>query len=101
MPLRTVLFLLSASALSLVAQREGYVLESLGVDGNHEIPSEKIIAASGLKIGQRLDKEAFEAARDRLNATGAFDLVTYGYSFSDSHYGLVFHIVEIRPYIPY
>jgi outer membrane protein insertion porin family len=98
MLVRSILFLLSA--FSLLGQREGYVLDSVQVDGNHEIPSGKIIATLGLKIGRPLEKEAFEAARNRLNDTGAFDLVTYGYSFSESHYNVVYHVVEIRPFVP-
>lgn len=97
---RVVPFLLLVSALPLAGQREGYVLDSVQVDGNHEISSGKIIAALGLKTGRPLEKEAFEAARNRLNDTGAFDLVTYGYSFSESHYNVVYHVVEIRPFVP-
>lgn len=100
MPARTILFLLSASAISVMAQREGYVLDSVQVDGNREISSEKIIAKLGLRTGRPLEKEAFETARNRLNETLAFDLVTYGYSFSEQHYNVVFHVVETRPFLP-
>ena len=59
MPARTILFLLSASAISVMAQREGYVLDSVQVDGNREISSEKIIAKLGLRTRPATRKGSF------------------------------------------
>jgi outer membrane protein insertion porin family len=102
---RTILFLILTSALTAQeprAQEIGYPLWSLRVDGNRDIPSEKILAASGLKIGETVVKDDFEAARKRLIDTGAFEMVGYGYSYSDAAgYDLLIHIVEAGPLIPY
>ena len=101
---QTILLLISASlfAQDLVVQERGYILGSVRVDGNREISSEKIIAASGLKTGEMVVKDDFEAARKRLVETGAFEMVGYGYSYSDgAGYDVLFHVVEAGPLIPY
>ena len=57
---------------------------------------------AGLKIGQMAGKPEFEAARDRLVATGAFE--TVGYKFEPgprgSGYAASFQIVEVQPVYP-
>src|SRR5262249_9478711 len=59
-----------------------YPLESLRIEGNKLIPSARIIAASGLTIGSKVQKGDFDKARDRLIATGAFE--NAGYEFKPS-----------------
>ena len=44
-----------------------------------------MLAVAGLKIGQIAGKEDFEAARDRLVATGVFE--TVGYRFAPVRQG--------------
>ena len=53
-------------------------ITSISVEGNKAYPSERIVAASGLKVGQPAAKHEFDAARDRLIATGAFSSGTTG-----------------------
>src|SRR4051794_821107 len=53
---------------------------SLQVEGNRIYTSQQILAAAGLKVGQMAGKDEFEAARDRILATGAFESV--GYKFA-------------------
>jgi outer membrane protein insertion porin family len=96
---RIPLVLLSTSLIALGAE---YPLGSVRVDGNRDIPGEKIVAAAGLKVGQPADKDDFEAARERLIDTGAFEMVGYGYSYSDAAgYDVLFHVVEAGPLIPF
>ena len=80
-----------------------YPLESLRVEGNHHLTPGRIIAASGLKIGDPVDKAAFDAARDRLVATGAFENAGYEYkpSTAGTGYGGVLQVLEIEPVFPY
>src|SRR5215813_5637732 len=54
-------------------------IQKLVVEGNHAYTAEQVIAASGLKIGDLAGKTEFDAARDRLVATGVFE--TVGYKF--------------------
>lgn len=80
-----------------------YPLESLRVEGNHHLAADRIIAVSGLKVGSTVDKAAFDAARDRLVATGAFENVGYEYqpSATGGGYDGVFQVIEIEPVFPY
>ncbi len=55
-------------------------VETLSVEGNHLYQSEQILAVAGLRVGEVAGKAAFEAARDRLNATGLFDNVGYHFA---------------------
>jgi outer membrane protein insertion porin family len=80
-----------------------FPLESVRVEGNTRIPTEKIVAASGLKIGKPVVKADFDAARDRLVATGAFMSVGYEFkpSTSNTGYSGVFQVVEVEQVFPY
>lgn len=72
-------------------------IQSLAVEGNHNYSKEQILAVAGLKIGQVAGKPEFEAARDRLQATGVFE--TVGYRFEpapdNSGYAATFQVTEI------
>ncbi len=71
-------------------------IESLTVEGNHAYTVAQILAAAGLKAGQTAGREDFEAARERLIATGAFE--TVGYKFapaaSGKGYAASFQVTE-------
>lgn len=54
-----------------------YPIEGLGVEGNKLYTAEQIIGATGLRVGAPGGKVLFEAARDRLLATGYFTSVGY------------------------
>src|SRR4051812_8975873 len=54
-------------------------IESIAVVGNRNYTREQIVALTGLKLGQLAGKAEFDAARDRLTATGVFE--TVGYQF--------------------
>jgi outer membrane protein insertion porin family len=74
-----------------------YPLETLKVQGNRRIPSEKIVAVSGLKIGAPVTKADFDAARARLLAGGAFESVGYEFKPSPANtgYDAVFEVAEV------
>jgi len=99
--MRLGLILLLSGALFGQAQ-EKYPLEAFHVEGNQHIAAERILAASGLKIGAPVQKADFDAARDRLLASGAFDSV--GYSFQPANangYETTFRVVEVGTLYPY
>jgi outer membrane protein assembly factor BamA len=54
-------------------------IRSLAVEGNHLYTTPEILSVAGLKIGALAGKPEFDAAHDRLLATGAFS--TVGYKF--------------------
>jgi len=77
-------------------------IESLKVDGSHNYTESQILAVAGLKVGQLAGKPEFEAARDRLVATGMFE--TVGYKFAPggdkNGYTASFQVVEVQPAYP-
>src|ERR1700739_4162443 len=74
-------WLLSAVLLPCLACAQNpaapYPLTHLTVKGNKRLTPAEITGASGLKIGQIVNKQSFNAARARLLATGAFESVGY------------------------
>src|SRR6478672_4666747 len=68
-------------------QRADFPLEAVTVEGNRQLPADKIVAASGLKIGQTVVPADFDAARKRLLETGAFENVGYEYTPSPGQTG--------------
>ena len=77
-------------------------IQSLTVEGNHNCTTGQILAVAGLKVGQLAGKDEFEAARDRLVATGVFE--TVGYKFApaadQTGYAASFQVVEVEPAYP-
>ena len=77
-------------------------IESLKVEGSHNYAQAQILAVAGLKVGQMAGKPDFEAARDRLIATGLFE--TVGYKFAPgggkTGYSASFQVVEVQPAYP-
>src|SRR4051812_30100544 len=71
-------------AEATAATRE-FPIDSIQVEGTRILTPAGIIAASGLKLGQIGDTAVFDAARDRLLATGYFE--NLGYRFKPSEKG--------------
>lgn len=80
-----------------------YPVSILSVEGNKHYTTEAILLASQVKKGDPARKDLFEAARDRLLATGAFDSVGYRYfTASDGvSYEAVFQVEEAFPMYPF
>src|ERR1022692_2867423 len=75
-------WLLGLMAISVLAPAQSPApnpLKKLIVEGNKRFTAAQIVAASGLTLGQSVTREAFDAARARLMATGAFESVGYGF----------------------
>ena len=84
------------------ADPSGWPIQTLNVEGNHNYTKEQILAVAGLKIGQLAGKADFEAARDRLSATGVFETVSYRFGGApDSNgYAATFRVVEVGQVYP-
>ena len=67
----------SAAAASGRAPSARWTIESLSVEGNRAFTREQVLDIAGLKIGQTAGRAEFDAARDRLVASGAFEKVSY------------------------
>jgi outer membrane protein assembly factor BamA len=79
-----------------------YTIEALAVEGNHAHTAEQILAATGLRVGQKAGKSEFEAARDKLEATGVFDKVSYRFAPSQDGegYDVWFEVAEVAQLYP-
>jgi outer membrane protein insertion porin family len=102
---RTVRKTTSASAPAVTAvPAEGapFPVQTLAVVGNHNYTARQILSVAAIRVGQNAGKADFEAARDRLIATGVFD--TVGYHFAPAKdgkgYDASFEVVEIAQVYP-
>jgi len=84
------------------AGQKRWPIERLTVQGLKNYSPQQTLAATGLKAGQLAGQQDFEAARDRLLATGVFE--TVGYKFApaagSSGYEASFQVVEVEPVYP-
>ncbi len=80
-----------------------YPLTNLTIKGNKHYTPAQIVGASGLKIGQVVNKNNFDVARARLLETGAFESV--GYEFkpdaAKTGYEATFELAEVALLYPY
>lgn len=74
----------------------------LAVDGNRHYTSQQVLALAGLNVGQVAGKEEFDAARDRLIASGFFEMVAYTFEPSPGQDGEIgtFQVTEVEPTYP-
>src|ERR1017187_9716448 len=74
-------------------------VETLTVEGNHNYTREQVLGGAGLKGGEMAGKAEFEAARDRLTATGMFETVGYKFEPGANKKGFVasFQVTEVEP----
>jgi outer membrane protein assembly factor BamA len=79
-----------------------YLLENLTVEGNHVYSASQIFAVAGLRVGQKAGKAEFDAAREKLDATGSFDHVSYRYAPSKDNagYDATYEVSEIGQLYP-
>jgi outer membrane protein insertion porin family len=77
-------------------------IAAIRVEGNHLYRAETVIAVAGLRAGQLAGKPEFEAARDRLIASGVFETVGYRFepSMDGKGYLASFQVVEVEPVYP-
>ncbi len=75
-----------------------FPVETTAVEGNQNLAKEKILEVAGVRAGQPGSKADFDAARDRLVATGMFETVGYRYApGGKGGYALTFEVLEMKP----
>src|SRR5579872_354620 len=100
-------WLLSAVLLPWLAYAQSpaapYPLTNLKVLGNKRFTPSEIAGASGLKIGQTVNKDIFDAARARLLDSGAFESVGYEFkpNAAKTGYDATFDVAEVALLYPY
>jgi len=102
------LFTICLAAPMLLAQAppaapQQYPLDKLNIVGNERTPTDRIAAATGLKLGEKVGTVEFDRARDRLLATGAFETVGFEYkpSATRTGYEVTFRVTEVVLVYPY
>jgi outer membrane protein insertion porin family len=94
---------ISAAQTAAVPQSaRDFPLDSITIEGNRILSNAAIAAASGLKPGQTANSNVFDAARDRLIASGYFDTVAYRYkpAKDGAGYAVTFEVQEIEMLFP-
>jgi outer membrane protein assembly factor BamA len=91
-----------AKAAAQAEPASRWPIGSLAVEGNRNYTSEQVLRVAGLKVGQLAGKEEFDAASDRLEASGVFDKVGYkfGPASDGKSYAASFQVVEAGPALP-
>jgi outer membrane protein insertion porin family len=86
------------------AHEEGapWPLEHLSVEGNQNYTAQQILAVTALKIGDTVDKNKLEDARQRLLDTGVFDRAGYRYVSAQDNkgYEVTFEVAEMAQMYP-
>jgi len=78
-----------------------FPIDSIAIEGNRILSVAAITAASGLKLGATGNIAVFDAARDRLIASGYFDMVAYRYKPATAGgYDVTFEVQEIETLYP-
>jgi outer membrane protein insertion porin family len=92
----------SPSKAAPAAGVEKWPIVKLAVEGNRHYTSQQVLALAGLKIGQIAGKEEFDAARDRLVASGFFEMVAYSFEPAPGQDGEIgrFQVTEVEPAYP-
>jgi outer membrane protein insertion porin family len=121
MNMRQILFLMLACALGFAQPRPAqkkattpgsaasqatpagrWPIASLAIEGNRIFNREQVLALAKLRVGQTAGKADFEAARDRLLASGAFE--TVGYKFvqapNGEGYAATLQLTEVEQVYP-
>src|SRR5690349_9994678 len=69
-----------APAAPATAEGAPWPIETLSVVGIHNYTADQILAVAGLHPGDTAGKAEFEAARERLMATGVFATAAYRFN---------------------
>jgi outer membrane protein assembly factor BamA len=86
-----------------IQPQSGFPVLRLNVVGNQIYTPQQIVAATGIRLGEPLDKAGFEKARDRLIQTGAFETVGYKYgpTADGKGYEATFEVTEVEQLYPF
>jgi outer membrane protein insertion porin family len=81
------------------APPSAWPIEKIQIEGLRDYRRETVLGFLGLKVGQTAGRKDFEAARDRLNATGAFAKIEFHYGPSPAGKGYIvtFELSEVEP----
>jgi outer membrane protein insertion porin family len=68
--------------------------------GSQRFTEEEVAAATGLMVGTVVDDETFRKAARQLGETGAFDAISYTFSYSAAGTRLAFKVTDAEKFVP-
>ena len=88
---------------SAAAKTSALVIETIRVEGGNRLTESELVRLSGIKPGDEPTKAIFDAARDRLLATGCIETVSwrYGPTPSNQGYEATISITEADQFLPW
>jgi outer membrane protein assembly factor BamA len=92
-------FALSQSPSASIPASDSKLIE-IKVAGSKRFTQQEIAAASGLQIGTTVDDEVFRKASRQLGESGAFDDVSYSFTFSSAGTKLIFQVKDTEKFVP-
>jgi outer membrane protein insertion porin family len=90
----------SASAAARPIPPADSKLIEVKVAGSKRFTSPEVAAASGLPLGTIADEEAFRKAARQLGESGAFNDISYTYSYSSAGTKLTFQVTDADKFVP-
>ncbi len=75
-------------------------LIEVNATGSKRFTQEEVAAATGLRVGTVVDDETFRKAARQLGETGAFDAISYTFSYSAAGTKLVFKVTDAEKFVP-
>jgi outer membrane protein assembly factor BamA len=75
-------------------------LIEIKVAGSNRFQPEEVAAASGLQVGTTVDDEVFRKASRQLGESGAFDDVSYSFSYSSAGTKLSLRVKDTEKFVP-
>src|SRR5580700_4980262 len=68
--------------------------------GSKRFTQEQVAAASGLPLGATVDDETFRKAARQLGETGAFNAISYTFSYSSAGTRVTFQVTDADKFVP-
>jgi outer membrane protein assembly factor BamA len=90
----------SPSQSTLPMPPTAYTLISVMVTGSKRFTSDEVAAASGLPVGTIAHEEDFKKAARQLGESGAFNAVSFTYSYSSAGTKLEFQLTDADKFVP-
>ncbi len=90
------LLVLLLAATFVASAQEKYPLREILVEGAQIYEEERIKQQTGLKIGQLVTEDDFQAALVRLSDAGVFESLAYRFDPKDGGYSLTFVVDEVE-----
>jgi outer membrane protein assembly factor BamA len=75
-------------------------LSEIKVTGSSRFSEGEVAAASGLTTGTIVDDEVFRKAARQLGESGAFNDISYNYTYSSEGTKLTFHVADADKFVP-